>query len=294
MPRVLSKEQLRFYGDNGYLHVSGAMPKDVLGTAQRLNEHWSNLVMDQWHREGSLSDQDKEEADRQDFWHRFLYAWEASGRPPFRRSPFRRLFIEETYDLLRNPSLLAIAEDLLGTSEISVHGIFNARAGMPNDTRTATPWHQDSMEWHAGSYSTGLLDDLSTHVVTFWIPLQKADANTGCLEVISLKQTGGKTFKPYDYDYANTGYIGISPNEIKQYDSVVIEMDCSDVLAFGQNTPHATVRNKSDRIRWSMDIRYEATDNATHTGKKFGFVAQSKVDPGRVTPFEEWLKKQQG
>ena len=46
------------------------------------------------------------------------------------------------YDLLVESSLLDLVADLLGTDEISVHGIFNARPKLPEQRCTDTPWHQ--------------------------------------------------------------------------------------------------------------------------------------------------------
>ena len=40
--------------------------------------------------------------------------------------------------------------------------------------------------------------------------------------------------------------------------------------------------------RWTIDIRYEPTNNATNLGRKFGFVAQSKKREN-ITPIDEWL-----
>jgi hypothetical protein len=43
--------------------------------------------------------------------------------------------------------------------------------------------------------------------------------------------------------------------------------------------------------RWTIDIRYEPTNNATNLGRKFGFVAQSK-NRKNITPIDEWLIKE--
>jgi len=55
------------------------------------------------------------------------HLWSAAGRPSYMRSPRRDLVGPDMYALLVEPSLLDLAEDLLGTDELSVHGIFNVR-----------------------------------------------------------------------------------------------------------------------------------------------------------------------
>ncbi|MBV8074309.1 MAG: hypothetical protein JO140_02680, partial [Candidatus Eremiobacteraeota bacterium] len=69
------------------------------------------------------------------------------------------------------------------------------------------------------------------------------------------------------------------------------EMEPGDLLAFDQLAPHGAAEHRGERLRWSIDVRYEATPKATQVGKKFGFVAQSPASPGSVTPLTAWLRK---
>ena len=51
------------------------------------------------------------------------------------------------YYFLRDSFFLKIASELLKSSEISVHGIFNARPMFPDSKFLEAPWHQDSQYW---------------------------------------------------------------------------------------------------------------------------------------------------
>lgn len=51
-------------------------------------------------------------------------------------------------------------------------------------------------------------------------------------------------------------------------------------------------KKKKQYVRWSLDVRYEATHNATGLGKKFGFIAASKKRQN-ITKELTWIKKSQ-
>lgn len=88
-----------------------------------------------------------------------------------------------------------------------------------------------------------------------------------------------------------SGFVGLSRAEREKLDGVSVEMETGDALCFPQLTPHRATSNQSDAVRWSMDVRYEATPTATEGGKPQGFVARSAADPSSVTSYEEWLQK---
>ena len=119
------------------------------------------------------------------------------------------------YDLLRKEEILNVAKSLLKTDEISVHGIFNARPMLPNTPFTRAPWHQDSQYWGL-DYGKKKDNPKKAHVVTFFIPLQDIDEKTGCLSLISLEETKGKLLPIQDYDFKNTGYLGLTKKDINK------------------------------------------------------------------------------
>ena len=56
-------------------------------------------------------------------------------------------------------------------------------------------------------------------------------------------------------------------------------------------SPHRALPNRSNQVRWSIDVRFEPTAQATESGQKQGFIAHSLNEPGTVPTYEEWLKK---
>ncbi len=258
----------------GYLHACDALSATALELADHILQDWCERQIDEWLQQGLIDDVRHD----LDFGHRLVEVWEAAGRPKYLRSPRRDLVGPRMYALLVEPSLLDLAADLLGTQELSVHGVFNARPKLPDQRWTETLWHQDAQYYH---------DAEAVHVLSIWFPLQAVEEHNRCLQV-APNGHGGQLFA--DYQDEETGFKGIDRAEWDRLQGVSIEMERGDALCFTQLTPHRALPNRGDAVRWSMDLRYEATETATESGKKFGFVARS-AQPGAVMGETEWLAK---
>lgn len=275
---LLDPGQTESYHREGYLHTPGAVPHDALALLQSILENWCRRQIGEWVKQGLLPDGMEEV----DFSRRLLRAWEAAGRPTYMRSPRRDLVGTDLFALLTHPALLDLAADLLGTDEVSVHGIFNARPKLPDQRWTDTPWHQDAQYYR---------DAEEIHVLSVWIPLQDVDEKNSCLQVAPGCHTGGLYA---DYQDEETGFKGISKQERERLPGVSVPMRRGDALCFGQRLPHRALANRSNAVRWSMDLRYEATATATESGRQYGFVARSPSDPTSVLSCDAWLAKWDG
>jgi hypothetical protein len=140
MNKRLTDEQIAFYHQQGYLHARGIVPPDVLQLAHIILERWMNQTIDRWVQQGLTNNPQTEVG----FAHRLVRVWNAASRPHYIRSPRRDLVSLEMFHFLAHPALVDVAEDLLGTPEVSAHGIFNARPKLPDQRWTDTPWHQDA------------------------------------------------------------------------------------------------------------------------------------------------------
>ncbi len=275
MPTVLTSEQLSFYDTNGYLHAPGVVPPDLLDLMRTVLSRWSDDSIQSWLAEGLVDDPGAD----LDFQHRLAHLWEAAGRPEYVRSPRRDLVSRAMFEILIHPALLSLAQDLLATPEISVHGIFNARPKLPDQIWTQTPWHQDAQYYR---------DAEQVHVTSIWMPLQPVTEHNSCLQVAPGLHRGPLH---EGWNDPETGFLGLSPEVRAALEGVSIEMELGDALCFTQITPHRALPNRSNQVRWSIDVRYEPTAQATAAGQKQGFVAHSPKAPNAVPTYEEWLKK---
>ena len=207
-----------------------------------------------------------------------VQVWRAAGKPKYVRSPRRDLVCPEMYRILVHPALLDVAADLLGTPEVSVHGIFNARPKLPDQIWTRTPWHQDAQYYR---------DAADGHVVSLWYPLQPVTEHNSCLQVAPRMHRGPLLDGHHDEE---TGFLGLSPQDRQGLQGISVAMVPGDL----QQTPHRALPNRSDAARWSLDVRYEATDRATESGKDKGFVARSPRSPAAVVPYAEWERRWAG
>lgn len=272
--KVLSDQQLQSYKDHGFLLLRGVVPQTALEKAERVLAAWVDDMAAKWTSEGLLDSLYEEEG----FYRRLMVLWENAGKPRYGRSPRSEIVSCTTHELLADPALLDIAEDLIGTPEITVHGVFNARPKCPNQRWTDTPWHQDAQ--YRGISA-------KHHVPTFWIPLQSVTESNSCLGV-EPDFASGKLFEGYEDE---TGFLGISPEDRKSLEGVPVHMERGDLLTFTSLTPHHAYTNESSAVRWSMDFRYQSTDTIEGPGKELGFVARSRRSPGSVETCEQWLSK---
>ena len=272
---ILTPHDMTFYQKEGYLHQQAALPDDFLQGSEKVLQRWEAEIISQWVQDG-LIDHPHQDLD---FQHRLLHTWEEAGRPHYLRSPRRDLVCPAMYHILVHPVLLDLAADLLGTEEISVHGIFNARPKLPDQKWTNTPWHQDGQYYRDAEH---------THVVSMWYPLQGVTEKNSCLQVAPGRH---QEALHEGYTDEETGFLGLSPEVRNNLPGRSIEMDRGDILCFPQKMPHRALPNRSDAVRWSMDVRYEPTDQATVSGKDKGFIARSPNNPGAVVSCEEWLRK---
>ena len=285
-PVQVPAEALEHYGTHGYALVRNIVPLEVIELAWQVIDPWVDSVIKNW-RELGLIDHDFKDLGRFD---RLRDAWRAAGEPHFRRQPYKYLIVPPMYHLMRNKALCELAAQIIGTRNLSIHGVFNARPQLPSkDPTHLTPFHQDAQYWYLDMYGKEPDLERRTHVMTMWIPLRDVDETTGALRVISTKETGNKMFAIHDYDEKRSGMVGLSPADLERLTPITVPMSVGDALVFTQRTPHGANSILNEKLRWAIDIRYEATRGRTLIGRRFGFIAASVDTRSTETPLESWL-----
>lgn len=274
---VLTEEKIAHYRDRGWLLVRGGVSADVLALAHRQLELWTDRTIRSWMEKGLLADGLVDLP----FEKRLVTAWLAAGRPRYNRSPRHDIVSRDIFAFIAHPQLLDLAQDLLGTNEISVNGVFNSRPKLPDQLWTDTPWHQDAQYYRAHA---------ETHIISMWMPLVRVTEHNSCLQVAERMQDG----RLFDNFEDETGFIGLTLEDRANLQGISVEMDPGDVLCFTQKTPHRALPNMSDSVRWSMDIRFEANEGASEVGRRQGFVARSSAHPEQIPTYEQWLTQWEG
>jgi len=157
------------------------------------------------------------------------------------------------FHLIGNPNLVNIAEQLVG-EEIIASSVYRLRPKIPNYGYGEVPWHQDS------SYFEPYCDkDL---VVTMWLPLVDADEKNGCMWVMPGSHRSPVVRHTVS---ANGKYLQIDPKEFPRTGRrVACPVRKGGVLLVTNRTAHASFKNNTDHVRWSMDLRYQNANLPTN------------------------------
>ena len=145
---------------------------------------------------------------------------------------------------------------------------YNIRMDTPHDRKHLFQWHQDI---------TYLLGSLNS--ITYWIPLTKVNKHYGSIEVIEGSHKNGL----YDYKYIGREKLiknkKMSPKDINlkkkpNLKSVIISANPGDIIVFSQFLLHRSTKNKSQKIRWVVQVRHTdiSEDSFRNAGFPFGDV----------------------
>ncbi len=135
----------------------------------------------------------------------------------------------------------------------------------------ATPWHQD------GGVVTEEADD--TDILTVWIPVWDADEEAGCLHLVPRSHAEGLFQHCPGGTATSPSGLQIPDELFRIRDAIPVPMRRGSALFMHRLTCHGSLPNNSNRIRWSLDLRYNPVGQ--HTGRAAfpGFVARSREHP---------------
>lgn len=181
------------------------------------------------------------------------------------------------FNLLRNPNLLDVAESLIGP-EIYSNPVQHVRLKpperlTPRDPKTgrvllgATQWHQDA--------SVVIEEADETEMLTVWVPIVDATEENGCLCVVPRNHRSG--LLQHCVSATKGNYLPDKNFDVER--AIPLPMKRGSALFMHRKTPHCSLSNNSDDIRWSMDLRYNPIGQPTGRPEFPGFVARSRANP---------------
>jgi phytanoyl-CoA hydroxylase len=181
------------------------------------------------------------------------------------------------FAMLRNPDILDVAESLIGP-EIYSNPVQHVRLKpperlVPRDPTTgrvmlgATNWHQDA--------SVVIEEADETNMLTVWVPITDATEENGCLAVVPRNHREGLLQHCVSPTLGNH----LPEKFFAAERAKPIPLRRGGALFLHRKTPHSSLSNNSDDIRWSMDLRYNPTGQPTGRPEFPGFVARSRANP---------------
>ena len=179
------------------------------------------------------------------------------------------------FRLLTNESLLDAAESIIG-GEIYSNPVQHVRLKPPE---RLTPINQETGRVQLGKtpvhqdHGVVLAEADDTQMLTVWFPLMDVDVEDGCLCVWPGSHHRGLL----DHCPSKTGLA--VPGKLLEGKAVPMIMEKGDALLMHKQTLHASYSNTSNRVRFSLDLRYNPIGQPTGRPAFPGFVARSRKHP---------------
>ena len=180
------------------------------------------------------------------------------------------------FNMLVSPRLLDVAEAIVGP-EVFCHPVHHIRLKPPErhipieqhdgGITTSTPWHQDQ--------GVVLPEADESQVLTVWVPITDATAENGCLSVIPRSHRDDLV----EHCLSSKDGLHIDENLLPVERAIPVPAQRGDILLMNQKTVHSAAANRSDGLRWSLDLRYSPIGQATGRPAFPGFIARSRQNP---------------
>lgn len=188
------------------------------------------------------------------------------------------------FDFLFNKNLLDAMELLVGP-EISCNPIQHLRPKLPLSATGGVlngfqnvPWHQDAaVTWEEAD---------PTEIVTCWLPLVDANEETGCMQVAPGIHKAGYL------EHQAEGGTTIKPHLVEGLKPVTAECPKGGAVLMSKYTPHLGLTNRSNKVRWTLDLRYQPVGEPT--GRPFHpeMIVRSRRDPASVQDsYDDWCRR---
>lgn len=283
---MLSQAQIDTFENQGVLVVEDLLSPDLLHAIRAEYAALLDGLYAGWQRAGRVP-----EPGSASFWDKLLTSYKAGcdwfqpmdislpGDEITPDTPFH--FGPAVFAMVTAPRLLDAVECLIGP-EITSNPIQHVRLKPPavdlaaDEARahiTATDWHQDRAVAHA--------DADATKMVTVWLAISDATVENGCLQCVPGK--------PQMYPHCPRRQTAIADGYLDETKAKALPVRAGGAVLFHPLTPHASLVNRSDRFRWSFDIRYNVTGHPTGRSHFPEFVARSRSAPERVlTDWQAW------
>ena len=289
----LTDGQVKHFNENGYVVVENCIDGESLDAMIDEYSGVLDTVINKLYEQGTL----KERFEDVYFGDRFIELVKARGSAhsqhfdfslPFQNvepnTPF--WFGPALLNLLTHNGLLDSVESLIGP-EIYSNPVQHVRIKppesiMPKDElgnpsqRGATQWHQDS--------GVVVSEASETEMLTVWFSLQDTDLEQGPLKVVPGSHK--RKLLTHCPNYTGNGPESSGktqiPEKLFEADKMKpLTVKRGDAILMNRYTVHGSLSNVSNRIRWSLDLRYNPIGQTTGREAFPGFIARSRQLPER-------------
>lgn len=277
---MLTKEQVDQYVEDGFIIIDNLFSKAEL---QPVMDEIAELV-DELAEELYANGLIKQKYEKEDFYTRLTAIEQACPGASVKLHMKGRLR-PEVGKIWSHSRLLDIVEQFIGP-DIADHPVWNIRCKTPDNQLATVPWHQDTAYLLEGAEKT--------LQPTAWIPLIDANSTNGTLKVIKGGHKVNTTVPHYPEREAGnkqSWYLNIKDEHLPKGQEVTCEMPMGSVLFINQLIPHASTENHSDKIRWSIDLRWQNPNKPSGIEAVDCILMKTSKDPDYQVKWPDWMLK---
>ena len=242
----MSPEQVAYYQKEGHLTLPHLLTQEDMAPAREAMTQKVSEIADRLYSGGLIADKLEQEP----FETRLARLFGGLTDKDFLE--FGRSWRDRLpgyFVLMSNPKILDAVESLIGP-ELFANPIYNVRPKVPLVAAGAVPWHHDKSYWP---------DANANPVITVWIPLLDSTHENGCLHLIPRTHT--KRVMSFHADpYTGTQYTKLDEQHLEKKKKIAPPIEAGGAILFNDRLVHSSTTNNSDHVRWSVDLRYQPTD----------------------------------
>lgn len=273
----LTAEQSAFYEEEGYLVLPELLTQADLEPAKEAMEEKVSRIAEELLAAGVILDK----LEHRPFPNRLAELFRHLTDADFLKyGRSWRDRIPGYFKLMSHPKILDAVESLIGP-ELFANPVYNVRPKVPRVAAGAVPWHQDKSYWPDAS---------ANPVITVWIPLVDATEENGCLH-IKPRTHRQRVLEWHRETVTGTGYTALSEHQLGPAPTVALPVKAGSAILFNDRCIHMSTPNRSETVRWSVDLRYQPTDQDPMPQHGAGFLARSAQFPGKVATLDDWMKE---
>ena len=228
----LTKQEIQFYEDNGYLLREGLVPRSWIADVEREVDRIHERMAEQLAEGVGVS------------WEEF----DDPDHPPRIKQLMHSEVISPTLNrILRCDAVLDIVEGLLGPDISLFHSKLLPKAGGDG---TAIPWHQDYAYWKR--------DDNRPAMINCQLAIRRAHLENGCICFVP----GSHRWGLQEHERSRQTFGVYLPGHYRERDdAVAVEMDPGDGVFFNALIVHGSAPNRSPEDRLMNTFAYNVTGN---------------------------------
>lgn len=293
----LTTEQKQQYDELGYVHLKGLFDAGELQPFIHELEAEIDRIARTYHADGLTESLYADEG----FETRFMRIVE-DAEQAYREMVGSKFLGPEVFNILSHPAFLDIVEGIVGP-EVHCQGRHRLRPKLPNFGVADFRWHEDTefstqrltyvqqqygldhtASKTGGKFMSRIVAAPKMPEPNFWVPLVPVDEQNGCLHVLP----GGHLHTPpYEEQWEPNTYVA----ELNDLEPLVVPMEVGDALLMHQHVPHVSPPNRTNAVRWSIDIRYQDGSRPVKSVREPGFLARSVERPKDVVTDYEGYRR---